>query len=324
MYCVGLDIGYSNVKIVSGDSGGAPCQQLYPAGAAPVDRLPEAIGRRDHAVQVPVNGEPYVALVEPARLQDWNRMLHVDYPATAAYQALYYAALRHSHRDTVELLITGLPAAPYWEAHGHHRDALRQRLLGVHAVGAGRTVTVTAVAVVPQPVGAYLDLAWRHDPAILAEARVLVLDPGFFSFDWVLIHRGEVRQRASGTSHQATSVLLEETDRRIQQAHGGRIGRERLEQALRAGETQAVLYGRRLELAPYLEAAAARTVEVALAALRDTLRHEAEADLVLLTGGGARFFEPATRELFPRSELVIPPEPVFANARGFWRYGGGQ
>lgn len=321
MFCIGLDIGYSNVKLVYGDTNGPFSQQLYPAGAAPVDRLPEGIGRQDHAVQVRVQGESYAALVEPARLQDWNRVLHADYPDTAVYRALYQAALLTVGRDTVDVLITGLPVAQYQE--NGRRAALQQALQGVQAVTTQRTVVVHAVTVVPQPVGAYLDLAWRYDATVLATARVLVLDPGFFSFDCVFVNGGEVRQRASGTSRQATSALLEEADRLIQQDHGGRVGRERLEQALRAGESQAVLYGHYLALTPYLERAATRTVGVALAALRDTLRHEAEADIVLLAGGGARFFEPPTRDLFPRSDIVVPPEPVVANARGFWRYGHG-
>jgi len=318
MVYLGLDIGYSNLKLVCGENDEAPSQQLHPAGAAPLDRLPEGIVQSGQTVQVLVDGTVYAALVEPARLQHWSRALHADYPTTAAYRALYRAALLRMGKDSVDVLITGLPVAQYQE--NGRRTALQQALQGVHRVTTQRTVTVSRVRVVPQPVGAYLDLAWRYESSVLGQARVLVLDPGFFSFDWVVVVNGELRQHASGTSQQATSALLEEADRLIQQDRGGRVGRERLEQALRGGETQVVLYGRYLALAPYLAQAADRTVEVALTALRDALRHEAEADIVLLAGGGARFFEAPTRALFPRSDIVIPPEPVFANARGFWRY----
>ncbi|MFO1431318.1 MAG: ParM/StbA family protein [Candidatus Competibacteraceae bacterium] len=317
MFCLGLDIGYSNMKLALGDlNGSQPHLLLRPAGAAPVDRLPERIGGGTGAMQVLVEGEPYAAGVSPDRLQDWNRVLHADYPATASYRALFHAALLLTERDIVEQVVTGLPVSHYQEAS--RKAALKAALQGVHQITPKRAVTVQQVQVVPQPVGGYLDLVWRYDTTVLEQSRVLVLDPGFFSFDWVVIVNGEMRHRSSGTSQQATSVLLEEADRLIQQEHGGRVGRERLESALRTGQDRIVLYGRQLEIEPYLRQAAERTVAVALAALREALRHESEADLVLVTGGGAEFFAPPVRELFPRSEVIVPPEPVFANVRGFW------
>lgn len=52
MVVMGLDIGYSNLKAVIGDEIGQPRSLLYPAGAAPADRMPERIGREDEAVRV--------------------------------------------------------------------------------------------------------------------------------------------------------------------------------------------------------------------------------------------------------------------------------
>jgi plasmid segregation protein ParM len=56
--------------------------------------------------------------------------------------------------------------------------------------------------------------------------------------------------------------------------------------------------------------------------LRESLRKEnAGADIVLLVGGGAGFFEKSVREAFPQLKVSIPDSPVYANARGFWRMG---
>lgn len=112
MFCLGLDIGYSNMKLALGDLGGSqPHLLLHPAGAAPVDRLPERIGGGADAMQVLVEGKPYAAGVSPDRLQDWNRVLHADYPATTSYRALFHAALLLTERDTVEQVVTGLPGS---------------------------------------------------------------------------------------------------------------------------------------------------------------------------------------------------------------------
>jgi plasmid segregation protein ParM len=132
---------------------------------------------------------------------------------------------------------------------------------------------------------------------------------------------GEVHHRLSGSSQQATSVLLEEADRLIQQAVNGRLGRERLEQALREGRQQLPLFGQPLDLAPYFTQAAERTAPLALRALREALRLEsADVDAVLLAGGGARFYRTAVESVFPHSQVLLPQQPVFANARGFWYY----
>ena len=115
--------------------------------------------------------------------------------------------------------------------------------------------------------------------------------------------------------------LTAEADRLIYQAHGGRLGRERLEQALREGRAQLPLFGQPLELAPYIQQAAERTAPLALRALREALRLEsADVDAVLLAGGGARFYQAAVEGVFPNSQVLLPRQPVFANARGFWYY----
>ena len=54
------------------------------------------------------------------------------------------------------------------------------------------------VRIVPQPVGAFVDLLWS-DPAAetlarIEEGTVLVLDAGFYSFDWALVVAGELRR----------------------------------------------------------------------------------------------------------------------------------
>ncbi|MFO1432560.1 MAG: ParM/StbA family protein [Candidatus Competibacteraceae bacterium] len=319
---MGIDIGYSNVKLVMGEVEAAPQLQLRPAGAAPVDRLPERMNAGDDdTLRVLANNEHYAACVSPERLQNWNRVLHENYPGTASYQALYHAALLLSEQPQVDWVVTGLPVAQWLDQK--RRTALAEQLRGEHAVTPKRTVVVEQVRVIPQPGGGYLDLLAQHpSPELLNDTRVLVIDPGFFSVDWVFVVDGEIRHQSSGTSHQATSVLLEQASRLITTDHGGKVSRERLEQALRLGKDHVVLFGQPIDTRPYLERAGQHTVGVALTALQESLRNETQGvDVVLLVGGGARFFEAAVRHLFPGSQVLVPQEPVFANARGFWYFG---
>ena len=47
-----------------------------------------------------------------------------------------------------------------------------------------------------------------------------------------------------------------------------------------------------------------------------------EVDLIVLTGGGSALFAPVVAELFDQAPLHIPADPVGANARGYFYYGG--
>jgi plasmid segregation protein ParM len=326
MTVIGLDVGYSNLKIAVGEAAGAPHLILRPAGAAPVDRLGEQIGaaRLPEAIVVEVDAERWAAAVEPARFEGWQRSLHEDYAATPAFQALVKAALVLANRPVVDRLVTGLPVT---QARApRHREALRRALVGRHVTARG-TFEVGEVRIVPQPIGAFVDLLWSDlDTDTLArieEGTVLVLDAGYYSFDWAVIVAGELRRGASGTSLEAMSVLLERAASRIADEHGGRPQPLALEALLRQGREQVRVLGQRVALKPLLERVAREVGGVALEALRQALRRETtNVDLVVVTGGGAELYVRQAAALFPGAEVRLARDPVGANARGFFHYGG--
>jgi plasmid segregation protein ParM len=321
MFVMGLDIGYSNLKVVMAESGAPPTVLLQPAGAAPADRLPESLGREEAGLRVLVDGEPWAAGVPPGKFALWNRALHQDYARSPSYRALFHAALLLSGQDRVDRVVTGLPVSRWLDRP--HREAVAKDLTGIHRITPKREVCVAEVRMVPQPIGGYLDVLWSDpDAEVMEEGRVLVIDPGFFSVDWVVVEGGDLRKSASGTSLEAMSVLLDQASRLIADDHGGVVTVERIEDALRAGREQVLLFGRPVNLAPYLKQAAERVAPVALEALRESIRKEAGSlDLLLLTGGGAALYRPAAESLCPDSPVVIPDRPELANARGFHYFG---
>jgi plasmid segregation protein ParM len=322
MFVVAMDVGYSSLKILAGMAGTAPAVTILPAGAGPLAAMPDRLGRGrdDRDLVVSVDGAAWAAGVEPGRLQNWERELHPDYPATAAYRALFHAALLVSGRERVDRLVTGLPVAQHQDTA--RRERLRAALIGVHQVTPERQVTVEQVDILAQPVGAYLDaIGSAAAAAVFNTARTLVIDAGFFSVDWMLIDGGELRSANSGSSTSAMSLLIEAADDLIQQDRGDRLGLNQIEKALRAGSGTVPLFGSPVELAPYLTAAAKRTASAAITAVRRSMRSERRAvDVVLLTGGGAAIYADAAREAYPRSQVVVSADPVLANACGFWDY----
>ena len=63
MFVLGVDIGYSNLKLAIGQSGSEPKTIILPAGAGPADRMPERIGGGDDetCLYVSVDNERWAA-----------------------------------------------------------------------------------------------------------------------------------------------------------------------------------------------------------------------------------------------------------------------
>jgi plasmid segregation protein ParM len=323
MNVLGIDIGYSNLKLAYGQQGTEPKVALRPAGAAPADRMGEKIGDNgeEDFLRVLVNDVPFVAGISPDRAELWSRELHENYPSTDSYRALFHAGMLLSEFDKIDLVVTGLPVNQY--LNPELRERLSGQMQGEHQITPRRKITVNKVKVVPQPVGGFVDYVWSlPDASEIEDSRVLVVDPGFFSVDWVLISNGELRRQSCGTSLEASSVILDEAARLIAEDFGGNVGRERIEHALRNGLAHVRLFGERVEVAPFLKKAADKVGPIVTARLRESLRKEnASADMVLLVGGGAGFFENAVKDAFPQLKVSTPDSPVYANARGFWRMG---
>ncbi|OAI16270.1 hypothetical protein A1507_11985 [Methylomonas koyamae] len=322
MFVLGLDIGYSNVKLAYGDQLAPPTTKLFPAGAAPVEHLPQAIDRASDALRVTLDGVAWGAGISVSKLSNWNRALHQDYAHTDSYKALFHAALLSSERSVIDVLVTGLPVSQ-WQDRSV-RQALANQLKGVHQVTPKRQVAVEQVHVVPQPTGAFVEQLFTTGDNRLNDGRVLVIDPGFFSMDWVLLNEGEIVSTSSGTSLEAMSILLDKTSQLICDDHGGNLPTEKIEDALRSGSNTVLLLGQEIILQDYLTAAARSTSAIALEAMKQSLRREkGSIDIVLLAGGGASLYQNSTKEIFPLNPIFIPSQPTLANALGFFYFGRG-
>lgn len=327
MFTVGLDIGYSNLKVAMGSGEDGMSTRVLPAGAGSIDLMPRGVGSvlaSDFIQVVLPDGSRWAAGVEPDRLQGWERELHQDYKSTQPYLALFYAALLMTERTTVDLLVTGLPVSQAVDEK--QRSELASLLKGEHQIAPKRRVEVKEVMVVPQPVGAYMDLVQSTQSedmiGAIQEGRTVVIDPGFYSVDWVTLAEGEVHYRSSGSSLKAMSRLLQVANDLIHADHGGAPGVEKIEKALRSSKSSLYLFGQQLDLSEYIDKASKSVSREALTSMRKTMRDDGmNVDVVLVTGGGASNYIEAATELFPKSKIVQSEASVLSNARGFWYCG---
>lgn len=317
-----VDIGYSSLKLIYGSTLSDLSAMILPSIAAPSRRVARAVGggaAESPDIKVWVDGREYVACCDPAYTRV-ERVLHEDYAEEDTYRALYRAALLLAGKEEFECVVTGLPVS---QARDPERVARIQELMGGRVeVTAGRLVNVKQVTVLPQPAGSYFELVAEWDgPKEMLRGNIVVIDPGYFSVDWIQLSGGRVQWEASGTSLHATSRILEGAAELLKARHGGWVDSDTMEHALRQGRAQIAAFGRMLDIRSALQEAAADPVREALRAVRASVRQiRAEPGIVVLAGGGCEYYRERVSEHFPGWRVWSGKVPVMSNVRGFWLY----
>lgn len=317
---LGLDIGYSNTIGVHGSEGDGIGQFVRPSQAAPLSAIPGDTGLRAGEVLVEVDGEPWVAFAAPGRVQE-GRELHEDYTQSTAYKALFRGALLHAagDNDVIDVLVTGLPVTQARDEK--YLQGVINMMTGVHQVTPKRSIEVKSVSVVAQPIGTLTDIYCNSEHSDVVEESVsLIVDPGFFSVDWVLFDHKELVMQSSSSSVNAMSVLLQACNEEIARDHGGIPGVEKIEHALQTGKDFILMFGRKVEVAPYMKLAADRVIPGVFTEIKQKLRFlkGRAIDCIILGGGGAAIYEEYAKNEFPESLVIKPGDSVASNAVGFF------
>lgn len=313
-----IDVGYGNTKYVLGPEGkGFACDHFPSVAAVKGHRdIGSGVVSRKDVVQVVADGGEFLVgrdadLVLGARQS--GRVLHRDYPETAAYLALARGALAYMKQPMIDLLVTGLPV----DYHAAYKERLTERLAGRHEYPDGSVVTVAQAWVIPQPIGGFIDYAiGHHCYQDLKETLCLVVDVGYFTLDWVVCRGLKVLDERSGSVPGGVSLWLDKLAQAVSeelQEPFRDLGR--LDQAVRRGG-RLDWYGRPYTFTHLLPKAAA-AIEEALQALRNGVGAFDDIGRVIVVGGGAAHYGDALRAVCRRNPLVVVEDGIYANVRGF-------
>lgn len=314
---IGLDIGYSHTKAVSGDR--------------PPVIFPSVVGTPDKA-RFSLNSETSIILTYPRHVQvgtgavTHSRFLQRredrHWVESTEWMDLFLAALTELTTATFSELriVTGLPVAFYAD-----RQAVRDRLLGDHKVQReGRhmqTFRVVDCWVIPQPFGTLLAVTLDNRGRIvnqaLASGAVGVIDVGGKTTNLLSVNR------LAEISHETASVNVGAWDaiRAIQSWLADRYpGLEDLRphkviEAVIARQVK--YYGETVNLAPVIDQTLEPLAEQILAEASQLWNGGATLDAILVTGGGALLLGQYIRRHFRHA--IVVENPVFANAQGYWR-----
>lgn len=327
---IGLDIGYSNVKMAYAN--GEYRETVFPVGVALLEQFNRQIkgitGGDVETTVVLVDGVEYAAGIDPGKVVGSARDISESYTQTDQYRALFHAALMHADDTRVPRLVTGLPVS-HWQSDELKRR-IQEMMKGDHQIARKRTVTVEEVDVIPQPGGAFLDAIHNAEEAgdqdtveALTEGSVIIIDPGFFSTDWVVFEEGELNAELSGTTLQATSRVIDLVAEMVSRDYGAAPGKglkpEKVENLIRANSRMVRYAGQKIDLEPFIQKSARQISESAVSEIAGSMRNTV-LDTVVIAGGGGAFFEPRVREAFGHCQVVKSNNPVMSIARGYYRW----
>jgi len=313
-----VDVGYGNLKfsLSHAREGRVDCA-IFPSIVAPVadrDFADGAIARRNTTI-VRVDGQDFEVgpEAELARATHAARVLHSDFVGTIPYLALLKGALHYIGLETIDLLVVGLPVS-YVSTKS---AALRTLVEGTHALADQHYVTVKKALVLAQPLGGLACHTMGSGVyGNVLKRRNLVIDPGFFTVDWLTTSGVQPLPKRCGSFSGGVAAVTRAVAESLSSAHGIPLDElPPLEAALRDGYY--TLDGHRLPLLPkYLESARA-AMDDAAHAIANSTGSGRDLDAILMVGGGAAIYRDAITRRFSRHTVNVVPEPVLANVRGF-------
>jgi PRTRC genetic system protein D len=314
---VGLDVGYSATKTISGNRRST---------------FPSVVGTPDRA-RFSLNGNESIVLLSPDHVQVGEGAVRQSrfiapredraWITSDVWRNLARAALTElTTANRAELrVVIGLPVAFYDD-----RQAVRDWLLGNHRVQredrSAQTFQVISCHVIPQPFGALLSMALDNRGRIvdrtLASGTVGVVDVGGKTTNLLSVdHLSEIKGETGSVSVGAWDIV-----RTIQEwlaHHYPGLEELRGHQVIDAITTRRVkYYGDTVDLSPIVEETLEPLAEQVLAEASRLWNVGATLDTILVTGGGALLLGPAVQRHFRHARVV--EDPVFANALGYWRF----
>lgn len=244
-----------------------------------------------------------------------GRSLSDEFPLSNNYKALLLGALYYAGISHVDYLTLGLPV----HTMSKYAEHLKTMRFENYLVNGGK-ISVGKVIVIPQPVGSLAMFAASNNTIIENGDTRLILDPGYVTTDWVVAQGYKMVNSRSGGRMGGVSNIYKSIASLIAKQFGqdqfAKI--ERIDQAFVAG-TDFRYYGNivdKLMLQKYLELSRTVINEI-VSDIKSRVGDTEDIDSILIAGGGAHFFEPVVRKLFPYNSIAVLDEPSFTNVIGF-------
>jgi len=314
---IGLDIGYSATKAVSGGR-----RMNFPSVVGTPDKARFAVGAQAAAL-VLVEPEHVLVGAEAVRQSRFvNRREDRRWIESLEWYTLALAALSELTSATrCDLqIVTGLPVAFYSD-----KGVVRDRLLGEHRVQRegrrAQVLRVTDARVIPQPFGCLLsealDVQGRIVDNGLATGAVGVIDCGGKTTNLLSVNRmAEIGRETSSVNVGAWDAVRAVRRWLADNCPNLELRDHQVVDAIIARRVR--YYGEPVDLGDVVDAALQPMADQVVAEATQLWNGGAGLDAILVSGGGAHLLGRYIVAHFRHARVVS--EPVFANALGYWKF----
>jgi hypothetical protein len=328
MSIIGLDIGYSAVKALRDDGQrvtfpsavGVYSQGIFSMGEAPTDHI--------------TMGDETPWLVGDAAIarSSYKEMRRdADWIGSRMWSVLVCAALAKLHKGNAGVkIVTGLPLEHYRAMRKLAVNTLRGEHRFKTGEGHWQTITIEDVRVMTQPYGSFADVLLadsgkRYAQESYKAGRYGVLDIGGNTINALAVEN--MREMIEWTRGDGLGLLkaLDQVARAIAEAHKGLNPKAHEVAGWLADGNTFPYHGQAQDLTPYKERYLGPLAEMAVSYVANTWPEPGRLGAIFITGGGALALGPAIKERLEQiggyPPVAIPENPVFANVRGYLKYG---
>lgn len=311
-----IDIGYGNTKFVKAIAAdGGPITDHFPSIVhRPSGSRQSITDTSDGIYKVIVDGIAFdVGPDLSASFEADHRVLHDNFIDTSHYMALYYGALSQMDTDEIDLLMVGLPV----DLMDSKREELESKLQGHHKINGSRTVNIKKVNAIAQPLGGFLNYMATSDlMSELNSATNLLIDPGFFTVDFLLTKGLRDIRSKSGSHPTGMSSYLEAIANEISAEYKiNYTNISQIDQCLHSGGFK--LYGKDVDLAKYHEKAVS-AIMPGVEEIANKVGEGEDVHRIILVGGGANVFLDSIKAIFPNHSIELDSSSsIISNVLGY-------
>jgi len=296
---------------------------LLPAGACPVRELPHSLGNQIGGETVLINGEEWQGGIDFGLTPNINKDYSDAYKHTNEWKALLYTGLKRLGMERLDCLVLGLPCEEFYKSPTAVKEVI-ELSAGKHKIDENLTVDVKKVIVIPQPLGSfhgyYLAEPDENIRKILKKAITVVCDPGYGTFDWVVINKGEhVLQQSAGSTRQSVRAVCLETERLILAEYPNlKLAPNDIENCIISNDWEVVVNSELVNVKPFFDKASDNIGKSAFKYLRTALSSSSiDPQLCILTAGGAEIFKSIALKESGADRLLVSDYSIYLNVFGY-------
>jgi len=313
---IGVDIGYSAVKIVAGNR-----RATFPSVVGSPDRARWALNQQDAILlTMPDGNKVLVGDGAIAQSQFLNRREDRHWIQSPEYHALMLAAFTEiTSASRVDLdIVTGLPIAFFLG----DMETVQERFLGTHKVTRegrhAQVFQVNSCTVIPQPFGTLFAVAMDNQgrPVEMKyHGNVGIIDIGGKTTNILSVKRlGEIGHETASINAGTWNVVRQLKSWLSNHYPDLDLRDHEIIEAITSRQIK--YYGDPVDLTDIVKESLEHMASEIIAEGTQLWNGAARLDAVLVTGGGAHLLGAYIERHF---RATIVNEPVWANAVGYWK-----